>query len=108
MGENEIQVVAEGEGKDLGHPMGHQQVQASPLMQLLSQAVQQGQSIDVIRELKSMAQELAADEARRAFENALADAKGEIPPIVKNRLVEYDNKGGGTTSYRHEDFAEIA
>jgi hypothetical protein len=53
-------------------------------------------------------QKVEADKARKAFDAAMADAKAEIPPILKNRLVSHKTKDGGTKSYRHEDLAEIA
>lgn len=79
------------------------------MLALISDAIQKGMGIEVIRELKDMAKELAADEARRAFDAAMSDAKAEIPVIVKNRQVGYEHKDkSGTTSYRHEDLGEIA
>jgi hypothetical protein len=81
---------------------------SSPVMAMLSDAIQRGMSIDVIREIKALSKELAADDARRAFDRAMADAKAEIPVIAKNRLVSYENKDNTTTSYRHEDLGEIA
>jgi ERF superfamily len=46
--------------------------------------------------------------AKQAFDNAIAAAKGEIPPIVKNRAVDFTNKAGTRTNYRYEDFAGVA
>lgn len=84
-------------------------VAGSPMLALISDAIQKGMGIEVIRELKDMAKELAADEARRAFDAAMSDAKAEIPVITKNRSVGYEHKDkSGTTSYRHEDLGEIA
>ena len=45
--------------------------------------------------------------AKQAFDNAIALAKGEIPPIVKNRAVDFTTQKG-RTNYRYEDFAAIA
>lgn len=45
--------------------------------------------------------------ARKAFEAAMADAKAEFDPIVKRHLVDFENKSGGSTSYKHEDLADI-
>lgn len=45
---------------------------------------------------------------RRAFDQAMAKAKAEIPTIIKNRRVSYENKSGDKTNYVHEDLAEIA
>lgn len=81
----------------------------NPVMSMIRQAVAAGQPLDVIRELKDMAKELAADEARRAFDEALAAAKAEIPVIRKNRKVGFEHKNGdGETNYSHEDLGEIA
>lgn len=80
---------------------------ANPVMDLIAQAVAGGQSIDVIRELKNMAKELADDAARRAFEAAMSAAKAEIPTISKNRVVDFTSQKG-RTNYRHEDLGEIA
>lgn len=84
-------------------------VASSPMLSLLSDAIQKGMPIEVIREIKGMAQEMAADEARRAFDAALSDAKAEIPVITKNRKVGYEHKtGDGSTEYWHEDMGQIA
>jgi hypothetical protein len=49
------------------------------------------------------------NEARKAFNNALADAKAEIKPITKNRRVKFEAKNGGAdVDYEHEDIAGIA
>jgi len=81
----------------------------SPVMAMIAQAVAAGQSLDVIRELKDMAKELAADEARRAFDAALAEAKGKIPVITKNKHVGFESRkaGGSSTDYWHEDLGQI-
>lgn len=59
----------------------------NPVMDMIRQAVAAGQPLDVIRELKDMAKELAADEASRAFKAAFAAFKAEATTIVRNRLV---------------------
>jgi hypothetical protein len=57
----------------------------------------------------ALKRQMDADAARKAFYNALSDAKAEIPVIAKNRTVGYEHKDGkGDTSYRHEDLGEIA
>jgi hypothetical protein len=52
-------------------------------------------------------QKVMADQARRAFDAAMADAKAEIPPIIKNKTVDFTSQKG-RTNYRHEDLSEIA
>jgi len=60
---------------------------ANPVMDMIRQAVAGGQPLDVIRELKDMAKELAADEADRAFKAAFAAFKGEVIEVRRNRQV---------------------
>lgn len=62
-------------------------VASNPVMDMIRQAVAAGQPLDVIRELKDMAKELAADEADRAFKAAFAAFKGEVVTVVRNRKV---------------------
>ena len=46
--------------------------------------------------------------AKRAYLDAKAKAKGELPPIIKTRLVEYAHKDGrGRTKYKYEDLFDI-
>lgn len=78
-------------------------------MQMAYQLIQQGADLGSVKEMLAVSKELAADQARRAFDAALSAAKAEIPVILKNRTVGYDHKdGNGQTSYRHEDLGEIA
>lgn len=63
------------------------QTEPNPIMAMIAQAVQSGQPIEVIRELKDMAKELAADEAQRAFNSAFADFKSEVIEVRRNRSV---------------------
>jgi len=62
------------------HPVPH-----NPVMDMIRQSIAANQPIEVIRELKDMAKELAADEARRAFDEAVSYAKAELEPIVKTK-----------------------
>ena len=46
--------------------------------------------------------------AKRAYLDAKAKAKGELPPIIKTRLVDYPHKDGrGRTKYKYEDLFDI-
>lgn len=64
-------------------------------------------SIERAQQAFAFAREIKAEEARQAFDAAMADAKAEIPPIFKNRTVDFTS-AKGRTNYRHEDLAEIA
>lgn len=78
-------------------------------MAMLAAALDRGASIDVLEKFMGLAERWEANEARRAFDEAIANAKAEIPPILKNRTVDYETKSSnGRTTYKHEDLAEIA
>lgn len=77
-------------------------------MEMLSRAVSSGASVEVMERLLALQERYEANEARKAFDEAMAAAKAEIPTIFKNRVVDYVGKTGVRTNYRHEDLAEIA
>jgi hypothetical protein len=60
---------------------------SNPVMDMIRQAIAEGQPLDVIRELKDLAKELAADEATRAFNAAFAAFKGEVVKVDRTRRV---------------------
>lgn len=74
-------------------------VAGSPMLALLSDAIQKGMSIEVIREIKAMAKEFEADARRAAFDEAVSNAKAELKPIVRTR-------DGHNSKYA--DFAAVA
>lgn len=76
-------------------------------MQMAFQLIQGGADIGSVKEMLAVSKELAADQARRAFDAALSAAKADIPVIIKNRKVDFTSQKG-RTNYRHEDLAEIA
>jgi hypothetical protein len=69
-------------------------------MDMLSKAVSDGASIEVLAKLMDLRERLEAAQARKEFDEAVAAATAEIPPIVKNR------KGHGDK--RYADFSAIA
>lgn len=76
-------------------------------MGMLERAVSRGASVEVMEKLMSLQERWAANQARRAFDEAMSAAKSEIPVIAKNREVDFTSQKG-RTNYRHEDLAEIA
>ncbi len=78
---------------------------ASPL-DVVHAAAKSG-NVELYREALAFAKELDAFAARKAFNNALADAKAKLPILKKNRLVDFENSTGKRTTYRHEDLAEV-
>lgn len=79
-------------------------------MDMLDRAVSQGASIEVMEKLMALHERWEANQARKAFDEAIAAAKAKIKPIVKNRTVGFKSKkiGASDTNYKHEDLAEIA
>lgn len=78
-------------------------------MEMLDRAISSGAGIETLERLMSLQERWEKNQARKAFDDAMAAAKAEIPVISKNRRVGYEHKDGmGETSYRHEDLGEIA
>jgi len=76
---------------------------------ILERAYSSGASPELLARLLDLQERWMATQSRMAFDAALAQAKGEIGPIAKNRHVFFKAKNGGAdTNYRHEDLAEIA
>ena len=79
-------------------------------MQMLSTAITNGASIELLEKLMTLQERWQANQARQAFDAAIAAAKAEIKPIRKNRRVGYNAKTeeGSRVDYVHEDMGEIA
>lgn len=69
-------------------------------MQMLASAVERGMAPEVIEKLMNLAERWDATNSRKAFDQAVAAAKAEIPVIVRNA------KGHNSKAYA--DFAAIA
>jgi len=78
-------------------------------MAMLATAVANGAGLEMIERLMTLQERWQSNQARLAFNAALAAARAEIPPIVKNRRVHFKGKDGkADTDYRHEDLSGIA
>jgi len=79
-------------------------------MGMISQAIQQGASIEVIERLVALQERWDLRQSRIDFDDAMAAAKGEIPVIAKTKHVGFASKkeGAAKTDYWHEDLASIA
>lgn len=82
-----------------------QPIQRTP-MDMLNMAVARGDT-QLAERLMDLHERWEKGQARRAFDEAIAAAKAEIPVIAKNREVDFTSQKG-RTHYRHEDLAEIA
>lgn len=77
--------------------------QVSPVLQ---QAIQSGASVEVLERLLALQERWDANEARKAFEAAMAAARLDLPTIVKSSTVDFTTPRG-RTNYRYEDLATI-
>lgn len=76
---------------------------------MIDRALSSGASVEVLEKLMGLQERYDANMARKAFDNAVAEAKGEIPAIQKNKHVGFESKRtGDTTSYSHETLGMIA
>lgn len=69
-------------------------------MEMAYHLIQNGADLGSVKEMLAMSKELAADQARRAFDEAVSDAKSEIPIVGKNAT--------GHNSKRYADFSAYA
>jgi hypothetical protein len=76
-------------------------------MDMLNSAIERGANMDVLEKLMALQERWEKNQARKAFDAAMAAAKAEIPVIFKNREVDFTSQKG-RTNYRHEDLAGIA
>lgn len=72
-------------------------------MAMVSQAVASGASIEMVSKLIDLQERMEKTQGRKAFDIAVSEAKGEIPPIVKGKDVNFNQ-----TSYSHETLGAIA
>ena len=78
-------------------------------MQMVYQAVTNGSSVEVVEKLMGLQERWQANQARMAFDQAMADAKAEIPVIIKRSNVNYDTKkNDDTVDFDYETLGDIA
>lgn len=84
-------------------------VVANTPMSMIDRAISGGASIEVIEKLMALQERWDANQSRKLFDEALANAQGEMPALTKNRLVNYASQKSptGFVTYRHEDLAEV-
>lgn len=81
-------------------PMLEPVVEPLTPMAMLDRAVSAGATPETLEKLMALQERYEANEARKAFDTAIAEAKAEIPPIVRNAT--------GHNSKKYVDFAAIA
>lgn len=75
--------------------------------QMLMAAVERGADMEKLEKLMELQERWEAKESRKAFDSAIASARAEIKPIVKNAEVDFTSQKG-RTNYKHETLDGIA
>lgn len=73
---------------------------------MIQQAITSGSGVEVMERLMAMQERYDAFQARKAFDDAMADLRKTLPRITKSREVDFTS-AKGRTNYRFEDLAEI-
>lgn len=97
-----MNAIAKHDGQE---PVVH--LPATTPMSMIERAVEKGADVAMIEKLMELAERHDRNLGRRAFDQAIAAAKAEIPSIRKNRRVDFTS-AKGRTNYAYEDFAEVA
>lgn len=92
------------------HRPNRQEIEAPSVvtpMTMIDRALASNATPETLERLLALQERWEANQGRKAFDEAMAAAKAEIPVIRKNRTVDFTSSKG-RTHYRHEDLAEIA
>ena len=77
-------------------------------MALLQMAMAQNADLSKLEKLMELQERWEANEARKAFTEALSAFKAAPPELTKNKLVGFDQKNGGRTEYRHATLDQVS
>ena len=78
-------------------------------LEAIQRALENGALPETLAQMMSLQERFEANQARAAFNAAIAAAKSEITPIVKTNPAGFDSKKTGErTGYKFEDLAAIA
>ena len=65
-------------------------------MDLMQRAVTSGADVVVLEKLMGLQERYEYNKARKAFDAAIAAFKADVPPIIKDRLVDFTTNRGRT------------
>ncbi len=82
------------------------QQQATPA-DIVMYAMKNGGTVAEIREFMQLQREWEADQARKAYVEAMAEFKRNPPTIIKDKAVGYTNKDGSFTGYKHATLGNV-
>lgn len=89
--------------------MENNQIELKPEspMNLIALAIEKGTSIEQLEKLMALKERWDAAQANKTFIAAVSNFQKEVPAIEKKKLVSYQNKSGGGTSYKYAELGEI-
>src|SRR5262245_6293095 len=73
-------------------------------LEMLGRAIQMGANPDTLERLLNLQERWERNEARKAYDEAIAAARAEIPKVLREREVSH---GTGKANYKYEDLAAI-
>jgi hypothetical protein len=77
-------------------------------MEMVGRALEMGVDPETLKMMMDLRDREESNQARKAFDAAMAAAKSEFAPILTNRRVAFEGKGGKSdTNYKFEDLAQI-
>lgn len=76
-------------------------------MEIISSAVQSGASPEQLGQLLALQERFEANEAKKAFDSAMAAFKANPPKLVKDKRVNFTSPKG-TTDYRHAALDQVS
>jgi ATP-dependent protease HslVU (ClpYQ) peptidase subunit len=97
MSENAVVIIPEQRPANVAPPVP---------MDLVQRAFDAG-NLDLVQRAMELQERWEKNQARKAFEAAMAAVRGKLPIIIKNRKVDFTS-AKGRTNYDYEDLAGIA
>lgn len=71
---------------------------------MLHHAITSGANVEVMEKLLGLQERWEANQARKAFDAALADLRNDLPAVVKTKAANF---GQGRAAYKYEDLSEM-
>ena len=71
---------------------------------IIETAIAKGATVEVVEKLLGLQERYEANQARKAYDQAMSDVRKDLPRIVKDREVSF---GPGRASYRYEDLSSV-
>jgi hypothetical protein len=97
---NEIELIED-------EPRAIVQAQNPTPYDLLAMAINQGADLDKLERLMALQERWEKASAERAYNEAMSAFKAEAVEIIKRKEVDFANKSGGRTNYKHAELSDV-